>query len=406
MLIHEQAHQLRDGHHRVGVVEMDRLAGRELAEVAAVGQEAGQDALQGGADEEVLLLEAQLLAGGGVVVRVEDLGDGLVQGLFLHGAQIIAMVEIAQVKAVAGDRAPQNQGVGHAVAKARDQHLVRQGRDGIVRVPGHPQVAGGILLVGGVAAEADLVDFLRARGLPGVAEEEPVVRALDLMAVADLLTEHAVFVTDAITAGGVTLGRQGVQKTGRQAPQAAVAQAGVVFPFVHILQHLAQAADGLAGLVLQIQVEHGVLQGPPGQELQGQIVDALGPLVAVALLGAQPVVHQGPSHRQCQAVVLVVGLGLVGFTAEGQAQGEEALLGQGEPDGGGGGGCFFSGHSCYSPAESDCPTDAGPPGDGPPQQAATSGFVSRSGPRAWQGGVCRSSGKKDTSPLGLPPSPG
>ena len=52
-------------------------------------------------------------------------------------------------------------------------------------------MAGGVLLILGMAAEADGVDLLGARGLPGVAEEQPVVRALDLLAVELRLAQNA-----------------------------------------------------------------------------------------------------------------------------------------------------------------------------------------------------------------------
>ena len=330
-MIHEQAHQLGDGHHRVGVVDVHRLPGRELAQVVTGLQETRQDALQRGADEEVLLLESQLLAGGGVVVWVENLGDGLVQGLFLHRAQIIPVVEVAQIERVARHGTPQDQGIGHAIAKAGNQGLVGQGRDGILRDPLHPQVPPLVLSVDGMPTETDRVDLLGPRGLPGVAEEQPVVRALHLVAVADLLAEHAVLVTDAVTAGGEALGSERIEKTGRQATQAAVAQAGVVLLLVDVLEHHAQPADGLTGLLLQIQIEHGVLQGPPGEEFQRQVVDPLGAQVAVALLRAQPVAHQPAAHRQRQAVVFVVRPGTVGLAPQGQAHRQDALISHGEP---------------------------------------------------------------------------
>ncbi len=106
MDVHEQPHQLRDGHYRVGIVEMHGLTGRELAQIATISHEARQDALQRGTDKKVLLLEAQFLASSGVVVRVKNLGDGFVQGLLLHRSQIIAMVEVTQIEGVAGHCPP------------------------------------------------------------------------------------------------------------------------------------------------------------------------------------------------------------------------------------------------------------------------------------------------------------
>ena len=55
------------------------------------------------------------------------------------------------------------------------------------------------------------------------------------MAVLDLLGENAVLVPDAIAIGGHAQGSHGVQETGGQAPQAAVAEASIFLDVLELL---------------------------------------------------------------------------------------------------------------------------------------------------------------------------
>ena len=78
LLVDQHAHQLGDGHGGVRVVELDRdLVGKVVPRIAGLLAVAPDDVAQRAGDEEILLHEAQLLAVLGLVVRVEDLGDGL-----------------------------------------------------------------------------------------------------------------------------------------------------------------------------------------------------------------------------------------------------------------------------------------------------------------------------------------
>jgi hypothetical protein len=86
------------------------------------------------------------------------------------------------------------------------------------------------------AAEADGIAQLRTRQLPGLAELHPVIGALDLPAAFDALGEHPVPVAQAIAKRWQALFGKGVEKAGRESPQAAVAQRRVLLA----LQHLGQ----------------------------------------------------------------------------------------------------------------------------------------------------------------------
>ena len=69
---------------------------------------------------------------------------------------------------------------------------------------------------------------LGPRDLPRVAEAQPLVGLLDLPAVDDLLLEDAELVADAVAERGHLQRRQRVEEAGREAPEAAVAEAGLV----------------------------------------------------------------------------------------------------------------------------------------------------------------------------------
>src|ERR1700736_2488075 len=76
-------------------------------------------------------------------------------------------------------------------------------------------------------AEMHHVFDLRPRKLPRIARAQPVVRRFDLLAVDNLLTEHAVFVTDAVAETRNAERCHRIEKTGREPPEAAVAEGRV-----------------------------------------------------------------------------------------------------------------------------------------------------------------------------------
>jgi hypothetical protein len=71
VLVDQQSHQLGNRERRVRVVQLDGERRRAALELPALGHVLREHVLQRGAHEEVLLLEAQLLALRRGVVRVE-----------------------------------------------------------------------------------------------------------------------------------------------------------------------------------------------------------------------------------------------------------------------------------------------------------------------------------------------
>ena len=79
----------------------------------------------------------------------------------------------------------------------------------------------------GVPAEATVTARLGVRELPRRAEREPRVGLLDLLAVDEGLAEDAVLVADAVADARDAHRRQRVDEAGREAAEAAVAEAGL-----------------------------------------------------------------------------------------------------------------------------------------------------------------------------------
>ena len=69
--------------------------------------------------------------------------------------------------------------------------------------------------------------LVRASDLPGIRPAEPVVGLFVLPAVLDRLAKDAVFVAQTVAHGGKLHRGHRVEETGRQAPEPAVAQAGI-----------------------------------------------------------------------------------------------------------------------------------------------------------------------------------
>ena len=84
------------------------------------------------------------------------------------------------------------------------------------------------------AVELDLHLLVRAGDLPRVRAAQPVVGLLVLPAVLDRLPEDAVLVAQTVAHGGKLHRRHRVEEAGGQAPEPAVAQAGVGLLFKQI----------------------------------------------------------------------------------------------------------------------------------------------------------------------------
>ena len=287
VLIDEDAHELGDADHRVGVVELEDDLVREGRQVRLVlaRVEDADGVVQGCGDEEVLLLEAQFLTDLGGVFRVENLGDVLGLDLRGHGVHVLGAVEGEQIELVVALGGPQAQGV-HAAGLVAGNHVVhRHGAHGPGRFPG----LGAVGVFDDLATEGDLLITVVVGVAPRLFVGQPVIRGLNLLAVlVELLLEDAVLVLDAVAEGRHAERGEGVDEAGGQTAEAAVAEARLVFGVHDVLRLEAKGFHSLVELVGQASVQQCVLQLLAHQELGGQVADGLGVAVDGVGLGLEP----------------------------------------------------------------------------------------------------------------------
>ena len=304
-LVEEDAHEFGDGEGGMGVVELDGDLVGEGVDFVAVGLEAADDVMEGAGDEEILLLEAEAAALLDVVVRIEDLGDVFREGLGLVGLHVVAVVEEGEVEFLGGLGLPQAQVVDGVVAVAGNRNIVGDAEDGVVVEPAGNEPAVALLHVD-AAAEMDLELGFGAFDLPGVAEAEPMVGFLDLIAVFDDLAEDAVVVADAVAVAGELEGGEGIEEAGGKAAEAAVAEAGVAFEVAEEIPGEAEVGHGLADVVIDLEVDDVVAHGAADEVLHGEVVGALGAGLVVGDGGADPAVDEAVADGEGEGVVAVV----------------------------------------------------------------------------------------------------
>ena len=133
--VDEDAHQLRDGDRRMGVVELDRGVVAERADVAVLLDVAADEVEQRGGGEEIFLPQAQFLAGRRRVARIEHLRDRLGAHRVGERADVVAGVEGVELERIGRARRPQAQRVDVLAAPADDRRVVADRLDGFGRVP-------------------------------------------------------------------------------------------------------------------------------------------------------------------------------------------------------------------------------------------------------------------------------
>ncbi len=265
-LIQQDAHQFGDGDGGMGVIELDGHFIRQLVEIRVIFSEAVEDVAQRGADEEILLLEAQLLAHAGGVVGIEYLGDVLRLGFRLHRLDVVALVEILEIEVPRRLGRPQAHVVHGVAAEAGNGGVVGHG-DHLVGVD--PVIMETPRIVGifhHPAVELDGIDYLCTGEFPGIAIAQPVVRVLHLAAVLQALGEHAILIANAVTVTGNAQGGHGVQEAGRQPAQAAIAQGGIGLHFADLFQIETGVMEGAGHFVVDSHVEQAVHEGAADEE--------------------------------------------------------------------------------------------------------------------------------------------
>jgi hypothetical protein len=168
-----------------------------------------------------------------------------------------------------------------------------------------------LLLVaqGSVRPPSDLAADFRTGDLPRVSVAEPLVRRLDLPAVADLLVEESELVSDAIADCGYLERGERVQVAGGQPSQSAVAQARLLFLLEQRSEVQAELRHGLPCRLLDPEVREAVAEVRPREELGRQVRHHLHVPFDVGLHGPHPSVEQGPGRRAAMYQSLGVATG-------------------------------------------------------------------------------------------------
>ena len=142
------------------------------------------------------------------------------------------------------------------------------------------------------ATQLDFHLLVRPHDLPGIRPAEPVVRLFVLPAVLNSLTKDAVFVTQTVAHGGKLHRGHRVEETGGQAPEPAVAKAGVGFRFKQAEPIEVLLLDRLPGDGVEQEVRHIVGQRAADEKLHRKVIDALGVLALIGVLGEQPALRE------------------------------------------------------------------------------------------------------------------
>ena len=127
-----------------------------------------------------------------------------------------------------------------------------------------------------LAVKADLDGLIGVALQPDLTAGQPVVSALLLPAVHDLLLEDAVLVQDGVAGAADAGGGHAVQIAGSQTAQTAVAQACIGLFLKDALDVDVGISQHLLGNIFQTQVEQAHLQAAAHQELHAEVVYLLG----------------------------------------------------------------------------------------------------------------------------------
>ena len=170
-----------------------------------------------------------------VIVGVKHLHDISCQILLLHRLLVVALVKGIELEALDRLRIPDAQCVHNAVAVAHDGEVKRNRLHGLIALL--EEVISAIFIRAHIYITAKLDDLcvLGAAQLKRIAVLQPVVGNLHLIAVADLLLEHTVTVTDAAAVCRVAQSCKGIKEACRKTSQAAVTQCCVR---LHVLDHI------------------------------------------------------------------------------------------------------------------------------------------------------------------------
>ena len=270
-IVHENAHQLRDGQRGVGIVYLNDIFLVEVPQGAVHLQMLAGNGLDGGRNKEILLLQAQGFALVMVILRIQDLADGIGHGALLTGLEVLSPAEKLHIHRFGASGLPEPEGVHMVGVIAGDLHVAgyRQ-HTGIVLVDYHQLPA--VPLGADSAAKMHLLRLLRAGHKPCAAHILPVIRQLHLLALHDLLLENTQLIADGVARGRNFQSGHAVQIAGGQTAQTTVAETGVRLLFKEVRRLEAKLLHRLSQLLHKAKVIGIFQQTAAHEKLQGQVM--------------------------------------------------------------------------------------------------------------------------------------
>ena len=273
-LIQQDAHHLGDGQRGVGVVQLDGDLVGQVLQRSVAGQVVLYDIADRSSGQEVLLTQAQDLALNVVIVGVQHLGDELGVGVLAHSGVVVAQREAGHIK-VWGLCLPQTQLCNALSVVALHIHIGGDSHDAVV-VGVLDVVEAVVPVLVDLAVKADLHSLIRVALQPHLTAGQPVVGALLLPAVHDLLLEDAVLVQDGVAGAADAGGGHAVQIAGSQTAQAAVAQTCIRLFLIDAVNADVRSGQCLLGCIVQTEVEQAHFQAAAHQKLHTQVINLLG----------------------------------------------------------------------------------------------------------------------------------
>jgi hypothetical protein len=229
----------------------------------------------------------------------------------LHGSAIVALVESRQIEFLRRAPGPEPQRIRRARAEAGNHRIERHRIDvlcvdpfGVPIPPDRP------------SAEVNDVLDLGARKLPRVAGSQPIIGRFDLLALNDLLTEHAVVVPNAVAEPGNGKRCHRIEKASRQPPEAAVAERGVGLEIGDGFHVDTEARQRFFHFVVNAEREQRIRERAADEEFHRQVVDALDVLLVLLAGGFHPAGDEPVAHGKRRGVEPVLRPGRDGVFAD------------------------------------------------------------------------------------------
>ena len=297
ILVHQQVHQLGYGNGGMGIIELDGNLAGKVVERFVEFTEAMENILQGSAHEKKLLFETQFPAHQGGVIGIKHFRKILGVVLFLDRFDVIAFVEILEFEIARRLGRPEPHIVHDIIGITRNRGVICHRHD-FLRI--HPLVMIVSLLIDilhHMAEKLDRIEHFRPGKLPGIAVSQPVVRVLDLLPFFDTLIEHAVLVTYPATVSGQTERRHGIEKTGGQPSQPAVAQPCIGLDFAQFIEIQPQCGQRFPALFIKADIAEAVYQHATDEKLHGKIINPLRVFLVIAAHGFHPGLRKAIPYR-------------------------------------------------------------------------------------------------------------